>query len=471
MSVVLLLSLGVHVAALVLSLVVLWRLKDWRIAIFSAMISLMILHEGLLVAGSATLLPPVWTLDRHEVTELAIGVLALISVYVFGRMMEKKIRDRKVVEDARSRLAAIFDTAVSAIITSDESGVIEDFNPTAERMFGYSRDECLGRNVSQLMPEPYRSAHDEVIARYLVTGDKKIIGVGREIIAQRKDGSEFPIHLGLSEVKLPDRTIFTAMIDDMSARKEAESRIANLQDELIHVARLSAMGELSSALAHELNQPLTAISNYAQTARRLLEQKAGKKNVKAATELLVKASDQALRAGEIIRRLRKFIVWGESERTLESVPDLVEEATKLALVGSSAKTIRFQMEAAANVPMAQVDRIQIQQVIQNLVRNAADALENWDGEKSIVVHIEGKSAGEVAISVRDTGPGLAKNVRDHLFEPFVTTKENGMGIGLSVCRNIVEAHGGRITGESDAKGGACFCVTLPVKQAGAKAAE
>lgn len=471
MSVVLLLSLGIHIAALVLSLVVLWRLKDWRIVIFAAMISLMILHEGLLVAGSATLLPPVWSFDRHEFTELAIGVLALISVYVFGRMMEKKIRDRKVAEDARSRLVAIFDTAVSAIITSDESGVIEDFNPTAERMFGYSREECLGRNVSQLMPEPYSSAHDEVIASYLATGDKKIIGVGREIIAQRKDGSVFPIHLGLSEVKLPDRTIFTAMIEDMSARKEAESRIANLQDELIHVARLSAMGELSSAMAHELNQPLTAISNYAQTARRLLEQKAGKKNVKAATELLVKASDQALRAGEIIRRLRKFIVWGESERTFENVPDLVEEATKLALVGSSAKSIRFQMEADANVPRAQVDRIQIQQVIQNLVRNAADALENWDGEKGIVVHIESKSAGEVAISVRDTGPGLAQNVREHLFEPFVTTKENGMGIGLSVCHNIVEAHGGRIVGESDAKGGACFCVTLPVKQAGAKAAE
>lgn len=468
MSVVLLLSIAVHLAALATSLVVLWRLKDWRIAVVAAMIALMISHQAILVAGSASFLPPVWRLDQHELTELAIGLLALISVYIFGRLMQEQINDRVIAEAARSRLTAIFDTAVSAIVTSDENGIIEDFNPSAERMFGYRRNECIGRNVGMLMPAPYRSTHDAVISHYLDSGEKKIIGIGREVVASRKDGSVFPVHVALSEVKQPDRTIFTAMIDDMSARKEAEHRVAELQRELIHVARLSAMGELASALAHELNQPLTAISNYAQTARRLLEQKAGKKGVNAATDLLVKASDQALRAGEIIRRLRKFIVWGESERTWENVAEMVEEATKLALVGSSTKAIDFRLEADKGVPKALVDRIQIQQVIQNLVRNAADALEDWDGEKSIVVRIKKEADDEVAITVQDTGPGLARQVRDQLFEPFVTTKPDGMGIGLSVCRNIVESHGGRISGKNDAKGGAFFRVALPVDQAKAR---
>lgn len=370
---------------------------------------------------------------------------------------------KRATEEARSRLEAIINAAVFAIITIDETGAIEDFNPAAEAMFGFARTEVIGRNVSVLMPEPYRSAHDGYIRQYLSTGTRKIIGVGREIVGNRKDGSTFPIHLSVSEVKLPGRTLFTGIVEDITTRKQAEERVTELQNELIHVARLSAMGELASALAHELNQPLTAISNYSSAARRILDVSGGA-DPHTATELLMKASQQAQRAGEIIRRLRQFIEWGETERTWQDLRSTVEEAAQLGLVGSRSKGIAFALHASEQLPRVMIDRIQIQQVVQNLVRNAVDAMDGWHGEKRIEVGVARAPEGRVEIAVSDTGPGLAKAVKARLFEPFVTTKPTGMGIGLSVCRNIVDSHGGRISADDRDGGGTRFVMTLPVNQ-------
>ncbi|MCG8561167.1 MAG: PAS domain S-box protein [Hyphomicrobiales bacterium] len=367
-------------------------------------------------------------------------------------------------EEARSRLEAIIDAAIFAIITIDERGVVEDFNRAAEAMFGYASAEVVGRNVTALMPEPYRSEHDGYIRRYLDSGTRQIIGIGREVVGLRKDGSTFPVHLSVSEVRLADRTLFTGIIEDITARRQAEERVTELQNELIHVARLSAMGELASALAHELNQPLTAVSNYANAARRMLDF-SGNKDPHTASELLLKASDQALRAGEIIRRLRQFIEWGETERAWEDLQATVEEAAQLGLVGTRSRGIAFSLNAEADLPRVMIDRIQIQQVVQNLVRNAVDAMDDWDGEKSVEVTLSRISASRVEVAVADTGPGLAKPVKARLFEPFVTTKTNGMGIGLSVCRNIVESHGGRISAEDRRGGGTRFLIALPIEQA------
>ena len=361
-------------------------------------------------------------------------------------------------EDARIRLEAIFDEAVFAIITINCDGVVEDVNAAALRMFGHSREDVVGQNVAMLMPEPYRGAHDGFIANYLATGHRKIIGIGREIVGLRRDGKTFPMHLSVSEVRLPDRTLFTGIIEDISARVEAEQRVEQLQNELIHVARLSAMGELASALAHELNQPLTAITNYANAAKRLLE----REQTESATSLVLKAGDQALRAGEIIRRLRQFIEWGETEHTWEDLAPTVAEAAQLGLVGTRRNGPSFELIAPIELPRVMIDRVQIQQVVQNLVRNAVDVLEAWHGERSIQVKLEQHADEEVAIVVEDSGPGLAANVRERLFQPFVTTKRTGMGIGLSVSRNIVEAHGGNLRYEDRQEGGARFIVTLPV---------
>ncbi len=362
-------------------------------------------------------------------------------------------------DETRKRLEGIIQAAVFAIITIDEKGTIEDFNQAAERMFGYGADEIVGRNISALMPEPFRSAHDGFIAQYLATGERRIIGIGREVEGLKRDGTKFPVHLTVSELRLSDRIIFTGMIEDISARVEAERRVQQLQNELIHVARLSAMGELASALAHELNQPLTAITNYSNAAKRLLD----RDKAEAATDLVLKASEQALRAGEIIRRLRQFIEWGETERTWQDLEAIVNEAAQLGLVGTRDRSLQFEMDVAPDLPRVMVDRVQIQQVVQNLVRNAVDALEGYTGECHIRVAIARLQPGEIVIQVEDTGPGIDDSVKERLFQPFVTTKPTGMGVGLSVCRNIIESHGGRITGEDREGGGARFRVTLPAE--------
>ncbi len=370
--------------------------------------------------------------------------------------------DTNPSQETDSRLVAILDAAIFAIINIDCKGIIEDFNPAAEKMFGYKSDEVVGKNVSVLMPEPFRSAHDSYISRYVATGDKKIIGIGREATACRKDGTSFPVHLTVNEVLLPDRRLFTGMIEDISSRVDAEQNVRILQDELVHVARVSAMGEMASALAHELNQPLTAITNYASAARRVLTA-GGDAAYDSATDLILKAGKQSQRAGEIVRRLREFIERGETERSWHNLHTTIEEAAQLGLVGARAKKIEFEFNASEDLPDVMIDRIQIQQVFQNLVRNAVDALGDWQGEKKIRLNIRRVPDDHVEIAVEDTGPGISSQVKHRLFEPFVTTKASGMGIGLSVSRNIVEAHGGRISAENNPSGGAKFLVTIPIR--------
>ncbi len=370
---------------------------------------------------------------------------------------------QKRSDETQSRLEAIINGAVFAIITIDDCGTVQDFNPAAEQMFGYRRAEVFGHNLSMLMPEQDAHKHDGYIRSYLETGEKKIIGIGRETLGKKKDGKIFPIHLTVSEVNLADRKLFTGMILDISERVVAEKRVRELQDELIHVARLSAMGEMASALAHELNQPLTAISNYSSAAKRMLDS-GQPQATDAATKLVLKASEQAQRAGEIIRRLRQFIVLGETDRAWHDLAPCVQEAAELGMVGSSAKAVRFELEVEPDLPQVLIDRIQIQQVFQNLVRNAVDALDDWHGEKRIHVSLRNIDGQAIEIDVEDTGPGIREDVRDRLFQPFATTKPNGMGIGLSVSRNIVDSHGGQIEAEDRADGGTKFRVVLPVSQ-------
>ena len=370
--------------------------------------------------------------------------------------------DSETPQETGSRLTAILDAAIFAIINIDCNGTIEDFNPAAEKMFGYEAREVVGRNVSILMPEPYRSEHNANIQKYISTGEKKVIGIGRQAVACRRDGTEFPVYISISEVQLPERRIFTGMIEDISSRVDAELRVRELQDELVHVARVSAMGEMASALAHELNQPLTAITNYASAARRVLTT-GGEGAHNSATDLILKAGKQSQRAGEIIRRLREFIERGKTERNWHDLRSTVEEAAQLGLVGSRSKNIEFRFNAADNLPDVMIDRIQIQQVLQNLVRNAVDALDDWTGKRLITVGIDRTKNACVEILVEDTGPGISSDIKHRLFQPFVTTKQNGMGIGLSVSKNIIESHGGQISVEEGEAGGARFRVVLPIQ--------
>jgi two-component system sensor kinase FixL len=360
-------------------------------------------------------------------------------------------------------LRAILETSPDGLITIDEDGIIQSFNPAAERMFGYDAVEVIGRNVSCLMPSPYREEHDAYLERFRRTGEKRIIGIGREVLGQCRDGTIFPLELAVGEVQAAGRRLFAGFVKDVSARQQSEQRLQELQSELVHVARLSAMGEMASALAHELNQPLTAIINYAQTARGLVERRR-EEAASGLVSLLEKTVQQASRAGQIIRRLRQFIAKGETDRALEDINTVVEEASALALIGTGGKGIAARRVLADRLPPVILDKIQIHQVITNLIRNSVDALDGVQ-RREIVISTRRTGRGLVEIAIADTGPGLAPEVAERLFQPFVTTKPTGLGIGLSICRSIVDAHGGRLFASDNPGGGVVFHVHLPAAEA------
>jgi two-component system sensor kinase FixL len=388
-----------------------------------------------------------------------------------------------------AHLRSILETVPDAMIVIDERGYILSFSAAAERMFGFSEEDVLGENVSMLMPSPDRERHDGYLNRYLRTGERRIIGIGRVLTARHRDGATFPIELSVGEARIGDDRVFTGFIRDLTERQEAELRVHDLQSVLAHVQRVSEMGTLATSLAHELNQPLTAIANYVETARDMLEKNADNivaieeilgrpvkegaaglsqaralLNDNAATiaivrEALDECASQSVRAGQIVRRLRDFISRGDTERRIESLQRLVTEASALALVGAGDLNIEVDVRLEALADRVLVDRIQIQQVLLNLIRNAIEAMKD-SPVRRLLVYSERQAGGYVRVTVADSGPGLAEDIAERLFEPFRSTKATGMGLGLSISAAIVDAHGGRIWAEPSKLGGTAFHFTV-----------
>jgi two-component system, LuxR family, sensor kinase FixL len=358
-----------------------------------------------------------------------------------------------------AHLTSILETVPDAMIVIDEAGIMHSFSAAAERLFGYRPNEVIGRNVRMLMPSPYRGAHDGYLERYHRTHERRIIGIGRVVVGERKDGSTFAMELSVGEMKSSNRRYFTGFIRDLTERQSTEARLQELQTELIHISRLTAMGEMASALAHELNQPLSAIANYMKGSRRLLEGRSDP-NAILIRDAMNKAAEQSLRAGEIIRRLRDFVSRGETERRVESLKKLIEEASALALVGAKEHGIRVTFHIDAAYDTVLVDKVQIQQILLNLIRNAVEAMDQSD-RRELMISTRAQGAGFIEISVSDSGPGIAQDIAPQLFQPFVTTKPLGMGVGLSISRSIVESHGGQIKCEPNAGGGTVFRFTVP----------
>ena len=410
--------------------------------------------SGAALAG-ATVAPGRWI---NLSTFVAVGV----AMAFFGeRLNRSRLQSAQRQHDLVSReahLQSILDTIPDAMIVIDERGIIRSFSSAAERLFGYTAAEAIGRNVKVLMPQPYRDAHDGYVNRYLNTGERRIIGIGRVVVGERKDGSTFPMELAVGEMRSSDQRFFTGFVRDLSERQQTEARLQELQSELVHISRLTAMGEMASALAHELNQPLSAIANYIKGSRRLIEAEEGERWGRL-RDALDKAGEQALRAGDIIRRLRDFVSRGESERRVESITKLVEEASALALVGAKEHGVRVRFRFDPSVDRVLADKVQVQQVLLNLLRNAIEAMADSE-RRDLTLSSEPAESDMVQISVADTGPGIAEEVARQLFQPFVSTKRQGMGVGLSISRTIIEAHGGQIWAEANPEGGTVFRFTL-----------
>ena len=357
-------------------------------------------------------------------------------------------------------LREAIDTAIDGMIVIDRAGVVVLYSAACERLFGYAAGEVLGRNVSMLMPPPDRENHDAYLQNYLRTGAAKIIGIGRDVTGRRKDGSIFPMRLSVGELsRIRGGPMFVGTIHDLSERRRAQARIDELQNDLLRVSRAGALGTMGSALAHELNQPLTAVAAFVEASAALLRH--GDIAVPDKLhEYMDKAVAQTHRAGNVIRRLRELTRRSDTERSPEDINVLIEETFTLATLGTKTENVDVRMRLSPNLPPALVDSIQIQQIVLNLVLNGIEALAGCDTRRLVVA--TARLGDNIEIVVSDTGPGLPASVQDRPFEPFVSTKPGGTGIGLSICRTIAEAHGGEISFRTEAGKGTAFRVTIPI---------
>ena len=368
------------------------------------------------------------------------------------------MNDSVGVSESGERLRAILHAAVDAIVTIEESGAIESINPAAERAFGYARDELIGRNVSVLMPSPYREEHDRYIAQYLRTGKARIIGIGREIEAQRKDGSVFPADIAVSEVRLPGRRLFTGIIRDLTERRAMEERARLRLEDAAHTARVLELGEMCSGIAHEMSHPLAAIVSFAEGCLRMV--RGGGAEPALIEDTLGRVAEQGIRAGEILSGLRDLVRKDESRSEAFHLDATIEETLLLVDHERRRRGIRVEVDREPGLPAVSADRVQIEQILLNLLRNAFHAVEGAE-RRQVRMRVTRAGSDRVRLIVEDSGPGLTPELCERVFEPFYTTRPSGLGIGLAISRSLAERHGGRLWAESGDGRGARFGLELP----------
>jgi len=357
---------------------------------------------------------------------------------------------------------ALLDAAVDAIIIIDDRGAVRRFNQAAQDMFGYGEPEMLGVNVNLLMPEPYRSQHDGYLGRYRETGKTSVIGKGREVSGLRKDGSTFPMFLSVGEIRTEGASRFVSIIKDLSEVRHTQEKVRQLEEQLLHADRLVILGELTAGIAHEINQPLTAIAAYADAGRSMLE-RGDEIPVEDILSICERIAGQSRRAAEVVQRLRKLVRSGTVSKARYDINQIIKNILLLFEYELKKTNTNLLFYPIESLQALYVDEIHIQQIVVNLVKNSLDAIAQagqQDGQ--IEIRIE-KVGSDVLISVTDNGPGVDERYRKHLFESFFTTKPKGVGLGLSICKTIAGAHGGNLQYSSTDSGGSRFTLSLPLE--------
>jgi two-component system, LuxR family, sensor kinase FixL len=378
----------------------------------------------------------------------------------------RDITERKLAEQAlretAARLRTLTETAVDGVILIDARGVVLMFNPACEKLFGYSAGTVIGENVKMLMPEPYRHEHDRYITNYRDTRDPKIIGIGREVLGRRKDGSTFPMDLSVGEARQDGESIFVGIIRDLTSRKRTEAELEQARGELVRVARVTTLGELTAAIAHEVNQPLTGLVSSGNACLRWLAGDAP--NLEAARESVERMISAGSRAGEVISRIRALVGKSPPLRDWLNINDAITEVIALVRGEVQRNHISLRTKLSTDVPLVLGDRIQLQQVILNLMLNAIEAMSevsHLTRELSVLSVKDGPNGA--LVTVQDSGIGLDQAALDRIFGAFYSTKPHGMGIGLAVSQTIIQAHGGRLWASSNEPRGAIFRFRLPAE--------
>ncbi len=379
---------------------------------------------------------------------------------IVNKTLNESTHQQTPIKDANAKLNALLDAAVDALIVINGKGNIELFNSAAQKMFLYTTQEVLGKNIKMLMPAPYREEHDGYLSSYLATGETKIIGKGRNVKGKKSNGEEFPIFLSVGEVKESSHKQFVGIIRDISEQEKNRIEAQQSRERLTHVSRLSSMGELAAGIAHEMNQPLSAISSYAQASKRLLQSTTQDNTLKVVTAL-DKICDQAIRASDVIDRLRTFVKKRVAQRESVDLNSLILETVNLAKVDTRILDHEVILELSLDKkPNLSADPVQIQQVLLNMIRNGIDAMEHLKGAP-LRIYSQWLSDDIIEVSVIDSGHGLDEESSNNIFNPFFTTKESGMGMGLPVSQTIIHAHGGRIYFAPSQPSGCVFSFSLP----------
>ena len=382
--------------------------------------------------------------------------------------LTKKIEELKhskhQLREREAKLNAIFNASIEGIITIDTSGIILSTNTAVETIFGYSEEELIGCSFNKLMSPSQSKKQGHDLKSYLQAKAPSVIGLIREVEGMRKDGSVVPLDISLVEFSIDGANYFTGIVRDVSLRKHQEQQEKEHLEELAHVTRLCLIGEMGSGIAHEVNQPLTAIANYTQACLRFIG--AENPDLDQLGEILFKIHQQALKAGQIIHRMKDFVSSRKIYRTDTDINALVEDAVSLCATDFKQNNIRLELDLAKNLPDVTIDNVQIEQVLLNLIRNSIDALKDLPQktQRQVLIQTHMKSLNQIEIKVNDNGSGIDEAQKEKILTPFFTTKPTGMGMGLSISRSIIEAHEGVLSFNSKPEEGTTFYFTLPVKR-------